>query len=908
MWSLLHASFGTRVARRTFGLFVVSALLPLALAGLVVERGVTEKLTAEAELRLRDAAKNYGLAVFERLEVAAEQLRWRASGVAVAGQGSSGPMFRAAAIRSADGETRLLYGSTIPAAAVLAARRALDAAGSETAIAEAPGYPPGTLLLAVPAPSGVAVGLLKDDYVWSRVENNPADMDFCVGLPSGAEHCPAGATARADRVLEGSWRMFMRARFGHGDWEIRARQPADIALESLRALHHSWPLVFAGAILLSVLLSLVQIRRRHAPLEQLLDATRRMEQGQLGAPVVVESDDEYALVGRALGRASSALRDQLELRDVLSQVDRSVIDARPLDSVLPGLLPAVSRLLGDGGALVMLVSRTGQGLRLLSWTGRLQDWSVASASDAFLAGVVAGRVDRNTAGIEQILGPVCGPDTGITTWWPCLDGDRLLGAVGCPGAGAGAGESVDAMGRQLATHLTVALADAERREDLLHQAYYDRLTGLPNRRLLLERLHFECSRALHEGRFLAALLVDLDKFKVVNDSLGHSAGDRVLETVAARLQQVVPAAATVARLGGDEFGVLLPDLLRTGDASAVAVAIQDELSRSFNVGGQRPHCSVSIGIATFPDGGADAEGLLRNASTAVSRAKGKAPGTVTFFEEGMNKDLQRRIYLEAGLREALRGGGIVLAYQPKLELATGRLAGAEALARWTHPTEGNISPGEFVPVAEEYGLMAELGWAVLETACRQLAQWRDRQLESGSVAVNVSVKQFANPRLADEVVALLASHQLSASSLEIEITESVLEDRYGDVIRQLKRLREAGIRISLDDFGTGYSALSSLQRLPVDVLKVDQSFVREMATDPDARAIVRAIVTMGRAIGKRIVAEGVETPEQLALLEDFGCDEVQGYLFARPLAAASYEAEWLAATELPAAALKRRHA
>lgn len=874
-------------------LLLASALLPLLVAGVVVHWEIGGHLTAEARLRLRDAAKDYGLGVFDRLSFAADQLRWRSSLPDIADRSRTGLVFSDASLLRPDGRAGVIIGSGVSEGVRDAARRLLDHVATDATLFARPGPGESRLLLAVRTPAGIAVGELRPQYVWSRVENNPAGIDFCVRLVDDASHCPAGDPAASPEVLVGRWPLFMRAGFGIADWDVIASTPVGEALASLSSLREGGPFIFIGALLFSALLGLVQIRRRHRPLEQLLAATRRMERGQLGEPVVVESDDEYAVLGQALDRASSALRDQLELRDMLTVIDRSIIESRSPDHILARLLPGMSGMAAGAAAIAIVLQANDRSARVSVWTDALQDGT------ADVVGLF-GCLDPDQDDLAPSVGRIAGwleSELGIAVrnaeLWPLRDGQQLLGAIGwldLPGAAAA---RADASGERLAQHFSVALADARYRDELLHQAYHDRLTGLPNRTLLLERLEMQCDQAASVGPGPALMFLDLDKFKVVNDSFGHSAGDALLCRVAERLKSAAPAGTVIARLGGDEFALLLDGGLRVAEAAAIATRLQEALAEPLAVEGLLQHCTASIGIAMYPVSGRDPDTLLRNADTAMYRAKARANASIAFFEDDMNRELQRRVFLDRELRAALDANAIQLAFQPKIDLANGAAAGFEVLVRWTHPTEGPISPAEFVPVAEECGLMADLGWYVLESACRHLVRWRDCGLAVLPLAVNASVRQFADAAFAEKILALLEQCDLPESWLEVEVTESTLENRYGDVLAQLSGLRRAGVRVSIDDFGTGYSSLAALQAMPVDSLKVDQAFVRNMESDPDRQAIVRAIIVMGRTLGKKVIAEGVETPEQLRLLEQLGCHEVQGYLFSRPIDAATLEQEWL---------------
>jgi diguanylate cyclase (GGDEF)-like protein/PAS domain S-box-containing protein len=432
---------------------------------------------------------------------------------------------------------------------------------------------------------------------------------------------------------------------------------------------------------------------------------------------------------------------------------------------------------------------------------------------------------------------------------------------------------------------TRALADK-----LAHMAQHDALTGLPNRLLLADRIKTAIAIAPRRRTNPGVLFLDLDGFKHVNDSLGHSVGDKLLQSVARRLSACVRASDTVSRLGGDEFVVLLAEIAQPEDASIAAGRMLEAVSAPHRIDAHELHISTSIGVSLYPSDGTDAETLIRNADTAMYQAKESGRKSYRFFEPGMNLRVIERRNLEAGLRLALERQEFVLHYQPKLDIATGRIHGAEALIRWVHPLRGNVPPNAFISVAEESGLIVPLGKWVLHEACRQAKIWSDAGAKLQSIAVNVSAIEFQNEHFMRDVFDTLEATGLAPETLELELTESVLMKRSGSAAAILKTLRAEGVRLAIDDFGTGYSSLSYLTRFPVDTLKIDQSFIRQITETPSETAIVKAVLSMAQSLNLRVVAEGVETRGELEFLQTHLCDEAQGYYFSRPLPAEQFEA------------------
>lgn len=436
----------------------------------------------------------------------------------------------------------------------------------------------------------------------------------------------------------------------------------------------------------------------------------------------------------------------------------------------------------------------------------------------------------------------------------------------------------------------VEITDRKNAEARLHNlSNYDELTGLPNRSLLFELLE----RAIIDGRRTlspgALLFIDLNRFKPINDTLGHTVGNRVLAEVATRLSSCVRTEDVVARIGGDEFVVGLFRIAKREHAATVAQKVLDALDAPYSIDGHELQLGATIGISVYPEDSENAADLLRLADIAMYRAKKTGIEGYAFYSEEMNRRSLDRLKIEAGLRQALDRNQLILHYQPQVDLATGRIIGAEALIRWMHPERGMISPGEFIPVAEETGLITRLGDWVLEAACAQCQAWQNSGLPTLRIGVNLSARQFV-PALAERIEELLARHSLEASWLELEITESILMHRGEEVVGLLDTLAARGLTLSLDDFGTGYSSLSYLKRFPIETLKIDRSFIHGVPTDPNDCAIAGAIVVMAKQLKHRVIAEGVERQDQVDFLRALGCDEIQGYLFSKPVPAAELEA------------------
>ncbi|HTT87459.1 MAG TPA: EAL domain-containing protein [Acidimicrobiales bacterium] len=604
-------------------------------------------------------------------------------------------------------------------------------------------------------------------------------------------------------------------------------------------------------------------------------------------------------------RVLASLRERQTLVERLSQIERLISIRAPLPDVLDGIGRGCLEILEADVARVYVVDS--QDTTKLSPAATAGEEPPPSMPQHLVG---RGAVGRSVADDDLIViedyetWPEALPsvvDWGLQSVMaaPIHEHGTVVGSlvVGSRSAGRSFTASEQDVVTSFAEHASLAITDSrtvsalhEAVDDALHKALHDPLTGLPNRARFLDRLDHALAVRHGPGIEVAVLYVDLDDFKMINDRFGHAAGDRLLVEVAQRLGQAVRVGDTVARLGGDEFAVLLENTAGLSDAQRAASRIFEALHRPFWHGGNDLASDASIGIALTGFGMASDE-LLRNADVAMYRAKGTGKGCAVVFEPGMYQSLLDRIELEAELRNAVERHEIDVHFQPIVDLATEKVVAVEALARWSHPTRGSVPPATFIPVAEELGLIVALGRQVLGRACTWMGGWQRRHPDDRalSLSVNISARQLKDPRLATDVAQALMTSLLPPSSLVLEITESVLMQDADGCLPRLRELKDLGIRLAFDDFGTGYSSLSYLRRFPVDLLKIDRSFVSALGTGGDVPLIVQAIIALGDALGLETVAEGLERPDELALLRTVGCRFGQGYYFAKPMSADELE-------------------
>ena len=598
---------------------------------------------------------------------------------------------------------------------------------------------------------------------------------------------------------------------------------------------------------------------------------------------------------------------QSKLHEVLH---RKVLDAMvnecPIQEVMNLVCHEVEKILPEVTASVIGVDAQGR-LRPLAAPGLPESLS------AFIDGLECGPMVGACGSAAWSGQPVISPDIATDPRWesyksPFLalglracwsspiksNDDRVLGTFALYYRERREPDQFHVRVVDLCLHLCALALERERTKAHVHRlAYYDTLTGLPNRVLFSGKAEQILLAAAHADSPAAFMFIDIDRFKRVNDTQGHSAGDSLLSDIARRLTLELRSVDIVARLAGDEFAIVVPDC--TADQAAdLADRILIRLSEPAVAGRMTLNPSASIGIALFPSDGWDVDTLLRHSDIAMYRAKSEGGGRIVFYSGEMNRAMQERLALESALREALRAGELQLHYQPQIDTHAGlRLHGVEALLRWQHPEIGEISPSTFVPMAEECGLIDELGRWTLERACRQLADWRERHIPVPRVSINLSAINFERADLPDYISAVVRTCGLQPGDLVVEVTESVMLAQKPSVLANIDAIHRLGIQLSIDDFGTGYSSLSHIHRLPISEIKLDMSFVRDLETSESARALTTSILHIGKSLRLTVVAEGVETQGQRDLLAGLNCWVIQGYLFSRPLSPASLE-RWIA--------------
>ena len=915
----------SQVAQRVFLLFVLSAFVPAALLT-ALTYGHLRKLDQDyVRQQLAHEGGAYARGLYERLLGAHFMLGVQAAALRKGLKpGDLSDSIDHQVFRRVDlvqgTESTLLLGQAegLPAPRIDPLLTAHLARGDSAVMTGTAGGANRVLLALAQDPAqpqrGVLVAELAPQYLWG-VEDDFSDQSqtcvldagnrvlFCSEAQAGWDaHTDVAQQAAAQQASSPGWQtdsrsLFLRARFGADDWTVVTLRPSGAGEQAWGQLAYTFLGVVLLALLLVAFLSVVQIRRTLVPLEQLIDGTRRIAREEFGQPVKIERNDEFGQLAGALNAMAARLGQQIGTLRALSEIDHEILSRVDMTEIiervqvrLQALWPnsvsgmvVFDQLAADFGIVHLYAGAEGVTAKLPT---KLEPWLLER-----LARDYDGMwFDVGGAELPDFLTMMVNSGAQRILVLPIFWRQKVNGllAIGLRESREFNEEQVR-RARELGNRIGVALAAHARDEELKYRAYHDDLTGLPNRALLLERLNQEMAHSRRSGKQLAVLFLDLDRFKHVNDSMGHDAGDRLLCEVAERLTTCTREGDTVARLGGDEFVLLLPGLGSPQQAMRLATETMSLLKEPFMLDATESYIGVSIGVSVFPEDGSLAPELLKKADMAMYRAKAMGRGRIVFFEESMNVAQQERAVLERELRQAIARGQLVLHYQPRFRLADGRLSGVEALLRWQHPDLGWVPPSRFAALAEELGLTDEIGTWVLQQACEQVVRWRAAGYQMDTITLNVTPRQLKNGRLVEQVRQVLESTGLAARSLELEVAEDTLSERLEDVGEQLLELKRMGVGIALDDFGTGYASLSNLQRLPVDVLQIGPSFIGELGRDTGATSIVYSIITLAHALGKTVLAQGVSVVQQAELLRSWGCEHAQGPYYSQSLTAQELE-------------------
>jgi diguanylate cyclase (GGDEF)-like protein len=925
-WRLLPADtpLASSLGRRLLGMLAFATLVPMALLALLTDYKVSHSLGEQRDAELARHAKNYGLTLLERLghvEDVALRLRPELQGSRPLTQLRAGELANDSeilALARVD-ESGTVVDSAGPMPPLAGALAALDAATRNDLAA-------GRSALLLPARSGDPVTLLvplarggqaarhaaiaiDPAWLWGDPDLAPVMTSYCVVAGALRLNCPApvpaalpveqvqagerGAlawTAAGQAQRAGGWTMFIGSRFSGDSWTVFAVQPAAFAVAATREFRSTFVPLALGCLLVVLIVATRQVRRISTPIRELLRGTQRLAQRDFSSQVAVGGNDEFGQLATAFNAMARRLALQFGTLQAMSRIDRAILNSVNLSDVAVNSIRCLRQIVDTDLISIGLIHPESP-TRLMVQTRRRGSRGIEKLELAWPEATRAAEGGESQvdlpADYTRHLRATPGHDLRVL---PILRGGSFWGVVALGDRG---GQEIDAdraaMLSGVVDRLAVALSTAARDWRLHVQAHFDPLTGLPNRMHLLTLLNQHIAAARRDQQRGAVLFLDLDRFKQTNDTLGHAAGDLLLRLAAERIRLAVRESDSVARIGGDEFTVVLPRIASSRDAGQVAANLIAALARPFEIDGQKIYAGGSVGIALYPDDGVTAEELLKRADTAMYRAKDMGRGRHAFFKESMGVEVSARAALDRELRQALERREFVLHYQPVIDVASGSVVGAEALLRWQHPQRGLLGPGEFIEFAEESGLIESIGAWVLHAACEQHQRWEAQGLVLPRISVNVSNRQLRQPGFVAAVDMALMRSERDPSQLEIEVTESMVVEAGEGAMRTLAALRDAGVCVAIDDFGTGYSSFGYLRTMPAEVLKLDRTFVIDIAEDADADTIAASMIHMARTLRKTVVVEGVETDAQFDLLARHGAHRVQGYLVSRPLPAAKFE-------------------
>lgn len=917
----------SKVARRVILLFFLSSLLPIAAIAFFSFTYITDLLTNQAYTQLQHSSKLYGMAVMDRLtsvDNELDELSKRLEYVSYT-QASSQTLLAVKKLlhgmaAANPGQVNWVNLKFVPESNLGPAlfdpsgrrksflfSRTNTKGNTHVFLLQVLGKGPGNTMASV-------VAELNNEYVWGDKSRLPFSTYLCVMTNSGKElFCPNSSYQALRDALDRTvgqgdprkfnwqgkdgdylgvaWDLFINSRFSGEGWKIISSRSKSDALLSVIAYRKIFPLVIVFALLIVLLLSTIQVRRIMLPLERLVGATRRLARYEFGEPVKVNSKDEFSELGESFNIMALRLEKQLNVLKILSDIDHLILTCPDPEVVLARILETADRVINCQFIAVYLFGKSGARNATLH-IKQVKEKLPTRLQDLVIPGYEVAELD-NRADIfrinlreesSEMFAPLARKGVvNILARTVLLDEQVRAVFCLCYRAGEVEAQEDSSMVSDIIDRLAVTLATADRDEKLYRQAHFDFLTGLPNRQLFNDRLEQHIIQARRKKERAAVLYVDLDRFKTINDSLGHASGDNLLRQVSERMRDCVRETDTVSRLGSDEFVILLANITSPNDAGTIAENVIKAISRRFFISAREIFINTSIGIAIYPDDGETNKELLAHADAAMYHAKAGGRGTYKFFEEDMNQEVVHRVEMETAMRHALDRGEFELYYQPQIDLRSGRIFAIEALIRWQHPTLGKLMPTQFIPLAEDSGLIEPIGEWVLYTACHQYMKWRECGIAPARLAVNISSRQFMRENFIDILNTTINESGMSASELELEITESLLLNESLNTRRIFDRLDELGVRLAIDDFGTGYSSLSYLKQFAVQTLKIDRAFTRDVPDDEQATTLTLSIIAMAHALNMQVVAEGVEKVSQLNLMKEHRCDFVQGNYFAKAL-------------------------
>jgi len=915
----------SKIARRIFYLFIASSLLPIAILAFFSLRQVDSLTTKNIESTLRQNAKSYGLSVNERLLLLDDKLSFHIATLEQTATANNRP-------KKLDGFTKLhlfelsntRYQANNHLPPILKSERAVLRAGQSLLLTTQGVNRPAQLYLlrAINKTGLIIAGLVDNKAVWGHPDTFDFSQGLCIygaknelffctqtqlgdQLKSIESEWDKTATGNTEWVGDGQnlfigfWKLFLKPKFHYPTITIVVTSDKKIAFEAVSGLRNIFITISLLTLITIAFLSTFRIRRYLTPVGELMSGINRIANNDFKHPVVVKTDDEFQQLAKSFNSMATTISTQFEFLTLLSEIDELILSNRGVKDIFPPFATQAKMVFhsemicfamigGPNRELIDLYSEEIDQIHGISITSQ----AILLSEKNELEGKKSITLQKGDKNLPGYLRAVMTEELRSLALIPIQSDGELAAILVFGFVAPEIAPAILSQLREMGDRFSIALEKSSWEEKLYRQAHYDPLTQLPNRQLLYDRLLQEIKRATRDNSYFSLMFMDLDRFKTINDSLGHSSGDKLLKEVSRRLSHELRDEDTVSRLGGDEFIILLSTVNNQkslySQTSFVAKKIMAAIVEPYSIDNQEIHVSASIGIASFPTSGRDIETLIKNADSAMYHAKAEGRNNFQFYSDELNAKAMRQLIMETDLHNAITDSQFELYYQPKVDASTGEILGAEALIRWNHPVDGLISPFEFIPLAEETGLITQIGDWTIREACQQNRKWQRADLPKITISVNITPTQFQQKDLVGTVKNSLANAQLQPTFLDLEILEGTAMDDAGQTIETLNQLKSMGVSISIDDYGTGFSTLSYIKQFPVDNLKIDRSFIQNLVDDEGDKAIVASTIMLANKLGLRVVAEGVEDEQQLAWLQSVNCDEIQGYYFSRPVPAAEF--------------------
>ncbi len=919
----------SKVARRIFLLFILSSLLPVLLLAFLSLRQVNVFTTNQQHEHLKEISKNYGLSLLDRFLFLKTKINWVAQILIEENLPINLNMirgFKSIKAINFNGTKNIIYTLNDSEKLLTLIKTEINHLKSGNSIIISDYFPHLSskvflfrLIDKNYPEKGILIGEIDLSYLWGDIDSLGSEINLCVIDESNrALFCSHGEQkldpnnlikinqyysgsftwydSNNEELISNYWSIFLEPNFAVKKWTVITSKLKYNILLPISDFKNIFALVMLLTITIVAFFSIHQIRKNLIPIEKIMDGIKYLSNKDFKHTVEVDSGDEFEDLANSFNKMAARIDKQFHTLSTMSDIDQLILSNLRIEDIIRIVLSRMHEIVSfDSISMTIIDHNNHSSCRTYINDEFCREKITVHDLEITLEAyqkLIENKyiIITNKENLPGYFSSVKMLDNNSFLIVPGTIKDEVSIVIGLGYKNLSNFTEEDILLVQdFTNHVAVAVSNATWEEQLYHMAHYDSLTGLPNRMLMRDRLQQNLAKSERKKSFLAVLFIDLDRFKYVNDSLGHLAGDLLLCSVSKRLIKILRAEDTISRFGGDEFVVLISNFQSIHELLSVTTTIAKkviaDLSKPFDINNYEIHSTASIGIACYPNDGQTANELLKNADSAMYYAKSNGKNNYQFYSKVLNAEALERLELENSLHHALDRCEFEIYYQPKIETRSRKICGAEALLRWNHPQKGWISPAQFIPIAEELGLIIPIGEWIIHTVCTQVKSWQSQGFSSLRVAINLSPLQFRHSSLIKNIRNALDLIGLSPSTLEFEITEGAAMTDVGHTIKIMNTFKNMGLYLSIDDFGTGYSSLSYLKRFPIDTLKIDQSFVRNLGTSSEDMAIVRSIIALAHSLNLSVVAEGVETEEQFDYLYNHECNEIQGYLFSPPIPA-----------------------